>query len=94
MDWAEPSKLRFARRLAAALGYIALNASNRLYVWPLSASTAAYGLEDADTWAQTHLPSSGSSVSSAAPSQTHPDHPLTRNSLMPPNRQFLPGSIF
>lgn len=43
MDWGEPSKLRYARRLAAALGYIALNAANRLYVWPLSASTASYG---------------------------------------------------
>src|SRR5207302_6428486 len=43
MDWGEPSKLRYARRLAGALGYIALNASNRLFVWPLSASTTAYG---------------------------------------------------
>ena len=43
MDWGEPSKLRYARRVAAALGYIALNASNRLYVWPLSASAGSYG---------------------------------------------------
>ena len=43
MDWGEPSKLRYARRIAAALGYIALNASNRLFVWPLTASTSAYG---------------------------------------------------
>ena len=43
MDWGEPSKLRYARRVAAALGYIALNAANRLYVWPLSASAAPYG---------------------------------------------------
>jgi uncharacterized protein (DUF58 family) len=43
MDWGEPSKLRYARRLAAALGYIALNASNRLFVWPLQASANAYG---------------------------------------------------
>src|SRR6266508_6241806 len=43
MDWGDPSKLRYSRRLAAALGYIALNASNRLFVWPLSASTTAYG---------------------------------------------------
>lgn len=43
MDWGEPSKLRYARRLASALGYIALNASNRLSVWPLSASTTAFG---------------------------------------------------
>src|SRR5438067_2306245 len=43
MDWGDPSKLRFARRLAAALGYVALNASNRLHVWPLSASTSSYG---------------------------------------------------
>lgn len=43
MDWGEPAKLRCARRLAAALGYIALNASNRLFVWPLTASANAYG---------------------------------------------------
>jgi uncharacterized protein (DUF58 family) len=43
MDWGEPSKLRYARRLAAALGYIALNAANRLFIWPLSASTTSYG---------------------------------------------------
>jgi uncharacterized protein (DUF58 family) len=43
MDWGEPSKLRYARRVAAALGYIALSASNRLFVWPLAASPTAYG---------------------------------------------------
>jgi uncharacterized protein (DUF58 family) len=43
MDWGEPSKLRYARRLAAALGYIALNASNRVFVWPLTASATSYG---------------------------------------------------
>jgi uncharacterized protein (DUF58 family) len=43
MDWGEPSKLRYARRLAAALGYIALNAANRLYIWPLTATTVSYG---------------------------------------------------
>jgi uncharacterized protein (DUF58 family) len=43
MDWGEPSKLHYARRLAAALGYVALNASNRLFIWPLSASAASYG---------------------------------------------------
>src|SRR5438105_5807049 len=43
MDWGEPSKLRYARRLAAALGYIALNAANRLFVWPLCASATSFG---------------------------------------------------
>jgi uncharacterized protein (DUF58 family) len=43
MDWGEPAKLRYARRLAAALGYVALNASNRLFVWPLNSTTSAYG---------------------------------------------------
>src|SRR6266849_2747268 len=43
MDWGDPSKLRFARRLAAALGYVALNASNCLFVWPLSASAQFFG---------------------------------------------------
>jgi uncharacterized protein (DUF58 family) len=43
MDWGEPAKLHYARRVAAALGYVALNAANRLYVWPLNASASAYG---------------------------------------------------
>lgn len=43
MDWGDPAKLRYARRVAAAIGYIALNASNRLYIWPLGASSTAYG---------------------------------------------------
>ena len=43
MDWGEPAKLRYARRLAAALGYVALNAANRLFVWPLSASSTSFG---------------------------------------------------
>jgi uncharacterized protein (DUF58 family) len=43
MDWGDPSKLRYARRLAAALGYVALNAANRLFIWPLSATSSSYG---------------------------------------------------
>ena len=43
MEWGEPSKLRYARRLAAALGYVALNASNRLYMWPLNATSVSFG---------------------------------------------------
>jgi uncharacterized protein (DUF58 family) len=43
MDWGEPAKLHYARRLAAALGYVALNASNRLYIWPLTANATSYG---------------------------------------------------
>src|SRR5438876_11898411 len=43
MDWGEPAKLRYARRLAAALGYIALNASNRAYVSPLTATATSFG---------------------------------------------------
>jgi uncharacterized protein (DUF58 family) len=43
MDWGDPPKLRYARRAAAALGYVALNASNRLQVWPLNANVTAYG---------------------------------------------------
>jgi uncharacterized protein (DUF58 family) len=43
MDWGDPNKLRHARRIAAALGYVALNASNRLYVWPLSATAPSFG---------------------------------------------------
>jgi uncharacterized protein (DUF58 family) len=43
MDWGEPNKLSYARRLAAGLGYVALNASNRLFVWPLAAVGAPFG---------------------------------------------------
>lgn len=43
MDWGEPAKLRYSRRLAAALGYVALNASNRLFVWPLCATATSFG---------------------------------------------------
>ena len=43
MDWGEPAKLRYARRLAAALGYVALNASNRLFIWPLGATASSFG---------------------------------------------------
>jgi uncharacterized protein (DUF58 family) len=43
MDWGDPAKLRYARRVAGALGYIALNAANRVFVWPLSATSTAYG---------------------------------------------------
>jgi uncharacterized protein (DUF58 family) len=43
MDFGEPNKLGFARRVAASLGYIALNAANRLYVWPLSGQGRVFG---------------------------------------------------
>ncbi len=43
MDFGEPNKLAFARRIAASLGYVALNAANRLYVWPLSGQGAGFG---------------------------------------------------
>lgn len=43
MDWGEPNKLLYARRIAAALGYLALNASNRLHVWPLGAASGTFG---------------------------------------------------
>jgi uncharacterized protein (DUF58 family) len=40
MDWGTPSKLQFAARLAAAIGYIVLAGSSRLLVTTLSGSTA------------------------------------------------------
>jgi uncharacterized protein (DUF58 family) len=40
MDWGSPSKLQFASRLAAAIGYIVLAGSSRLVVSTLSGSTA------------------------------------------------------
>jgi uncharacterized protein (DUF58 family) len=40
MDWGSPSKLQFAARLAAAIGYIVLSGSSRLIVSTLSGATA------------------------------------------------------
>jgi uncharacterized protein (DUF58 family) len=40
MDWGTPSKLQFAARLAAALGYIVLTGNSKLVVTSLSGSTA------------------------------------------------------
>jgi uncharacterized protein (DUF58 family) len=66
MDWGEPSKLHYARRLAAALGYVALNAANRLYVWPLSASATSYG----PAWGRARAGAMLSFVGEFQPSQT------------------------
>ncbi len=43
MDWGDPNKLRCARQVAAALGYVALNSSNRLFVWALGGSAPSFG---------------------------------------------------
>ncbi len=40
MDWGSPSKLQFASRLAAAIGYIVLAGSSKLVVTTLSGATA------------------------------------------------------
>ena len=40
MDWGTPSKLQFAARLAAALGYIVLTGNSKLVVTSLSGATA------------------------------------------------------
>jgi len=40
MDWGSPSKLQFASRLAAAIGYIVLAGQSRLVVTTLSGTTA------------------------------------------------------
>jgi uncharacterized protein (DUF58 family) len=66
MDWGEPPKLRYARRLAAALGYIALNAANRLFVWPLSASSTAFG----PAWGRPRAGAMLSFIDEFRPSQT------------------------
>lgn len=43
MQWGEPSKLWAARRLAAALGYLALNHGDRLVLADTSGQTAPFG---------------------------------------------------
>jgi uncharacterized protein (DUF58 family) len=66
MDWGEPAKLRYARRLAASLGYVALNAANRLYVWPLNASSTVYG----PAWGRARAGAMLSFMEDFKPSQT------------------------
>lgn len=66
MDWGEPAKLRYARQVAAALGYVALNAANRLFVWPLSASSAPYG----PAWGRGRIGATLAFVEEFKPSQT------------------------
>ncbi|MGH2522453.1 MAG: DUF58 domain-containing protein, partial [Anaerolineales bacterium] len=43
MSWGQPTKLRAARRLAAGLGYLALNGSDRLVIEPLAGSHLPFG---------------------------------------------------
>ncbi len=43
MDWGDPNKLQYGRRLAASLGYVALNAANRLFVWSVEGSVPSFG---------------------------------------------------
>lgn len=66
MDWGDPSKLRYARKLAAALGYIALNASNRVFVWPLGATTSLYG----PAWGRRRAATMVSFLEDVKPAQT------------------------
>jgi len=66
MDWGEPAKLLYARRLAAALGYVALNAANRLFIWPLSASAASFG----PAWGRGRASAMLSFIDEVHPSQT------------------------
>lgn len=58
MDWGEPNKLDAARRLAAALGYVALSRFDRLYVAPLAEDVGAalgplWGRDQASTLMET-----------------------------------------
>jgi len=66
MDWGEPSKLQYARRVAAALGYVALNASNRLYIWPLGGTSTSFG----PAWGRGRASAMLSFVDEFRPSQT------------------------
>lgn len=66
MDWGEPAKLYYARQVAAALGYVALNASNRLFVWPLTASASSFG----PAWGRARIGAMLNFVEDFKPSQT------------------------
>jgi uncharacterized protein (DUF58 family) len=79
MDWGEPSKLRYARRVAAALGYVALNASNRLFVWPLGASSTSYG----PAWGRGRAGAMLNFVEEFRPSQT--STPVVYGQTAPPD---------
>ena len=79
MEWGDPGKLRFARRLAAALGYVALNASNRLYVWPLAATAQTFG----PAWGRGRAGSLVSFLDEFRPAQT--ETPLVPGVGSPPD---------
>lgn len=87
MDWGEPSKLRYARRLAAALGYVALNASNRLFVWPLSASVSSYG----PAWGRGRTSAMLSFMEEFRPAQTAT--PVSYAQAAPPDLEQSLGSF-
>lgn len=50
MDWGEPNKLVYARRVAAGLGYLALHTSSRLHVGLLDAKSGATGATFGPAW--------------------------------------------
>jgi uncharacterized protein (DUF58 family) len=87
MDWGEPSKLRYARRLTAALGYIALNASNRLFVWPLSAAMGSYG----PAWGRGRTSAMLSFIEELKPAQA--TTPLSFGQTTPPDLEQIVGSF-
>jgi len=87
MDWGEPSKLRYARRLGAALGYVALNASNRLFVWPLCASVASYG----PAWGRGRASAMLTFMDEFRPAQT--TTPLIFGHTAPPDLEQTLGSF-
>ena len=87
MDWGEPSKLRYARRLTAALGYIALNASNRLFVWPLSAAMGSYG----PAWGRGRTSAMLTFIEELKPAQA--TTPLSFGHNIPPDLEQVVGSF-
>lgn len=82
MDWGEPNKLRYARRTAAALGYVALNAANRLSVWPLNASGSAPSFGPA--WGRARAGPLLSYLEAVRPTQTATPIPLPLSGPPPP----------
>ena len=90
MDWGEPNKLVYARRLAAALGYVALNASNRLHVWPLAATAASFG----PAWGRGRAAPLLTYLDGVRPAQTQTPPVVPFNPPAPPDLDLAMGKGF
>jgi uncharacterized protein (DUF58 family) len=90
MDFGEPNKLAFARRVAASLGYVALNAANRLYVWPLSGQDGGFG----PAWGRSRAGPLLTYLDGAGPAQTETPETTVGVTPGPPDLDSIVASSY